>query len=203
MFVGLGASNYNTTTRPYGWAKSLISLIFFLIGCYSFPRFSRRYGPMRRWTLIVSFLLQAFLIFLAAIVIQTNVVEGRLEKIGDEMDWLHLVPIALLSIQAPGQLCLCRDASINEVPTLVVTTIIYDFASDPRLFTSLKANPVRNRRFLGFVAILMGAIAGGWVSKSTGHITVSLWATSAIKIVIAIGWVFWPAKEQQNRGWVV
>ena len=201
MFLGLGASNFNTTTRPYGWARSLISIIFFLVGCYSFPRFSRRFGSMRRWTLIVSFLAQAFFILIAAIVIETNAVEGRLTKIGDEMDWHHLIPIALLSIQAPGQLCLCRDAALLEVPTLVVTTVIYDFGADPRLFTSLKDNPVRNRRFVGFVAILLGAIAGGWVSKNTGHITVTLWLTVGIKVAIALAWVFWPARGRRPRKW--
>ena len=201
MFIGLGASNYNTTTRPYGWAKSLVSLIFFLAGCYLFPRFSRRYGSLRRWTLVASFLVQAFIIFIAAIVIQTELVEGKLEKIGDEIDWRHLVPIALLSIQAPGQLCLCRDLSLLEVPTLVVTTVIYDFAADPRLIAPLNANRVRNRRFFGFVMILMGAIAGGWVSKKSGHITITLWADVAIKASIAIAWVFWPAQEERPRRW--
>jgi uncharacterized membrane protein YoaK (UPF0700 family) len=199
MFLGLGASNYNTTTRPYGWAKSLCSILFFLLGCYAFPRFSRHYGPLRRGTLISSFLTQATLISIAAIVVQTGIVEGRLEKIGDEMDWMHLIPIALLSFQAPGQTSLTRDLGLPEVATLVVTTMTYDFASDPSLFASMKKNPVRNRRFLGYVMILVGAVAGGWVSKASGHITISLWATAAIKLAIAFAWVIWPANARDTR----
>lgn len=202
MFVGLGASNYNTTTRPYGWAKSLISLLFFLLGCYTFPRFSRHYGSLRRGTLMTSFLIQATLILLSAIFVQTGIVEGRLEKIGDEMDWLHLIPIALLSFQAPGQTCLTRAFSLPEVPTIVVTTMTYDFASDPRLFASMKKNPVRNRRFLGYCMILLGAIAAGWVSKASGHITISLWATAGIKFAIAFAWAIWPAEARDTRRWV-
>lgn len=199
MFLGLGASNYNTTTRPYGWAKSFCSILFFLVGCYAFPRFSRHYGFLRRGSLITSFLVQATLILISAIFVQTDVVEGRLEKIGDEMDWRHLIPIALLSFQAPGQTSLTRDLGLPEAPTLVVTTMTYDFASDPRLFASLKANPARNRRMLGFVTILIGAIAGGWVSKASGHITISLWTTAAIKFAIAAAWVVWPADLKDTR----
>lgn len=143
--------------------------------------------------------MQATLIFVSAIVVHTGIVEGRLEKIGDEMDWRHLIPIALLSFQAPGQTSLTRDLGLPEVPTLVVTTMTYDFASDPRLFASMKKNPARNRRFLGFVMILIGAIAGGWVSKKSGHITISLWTTAAIKFAIAAAWVVWPADARDTR----
>ena len=202
MFIGLGASNYNTTTRPYSWARSLVSMIFFLAGCYFFPRFSRRFGGLRRGTLTMSFLLQSALILLPAIFVESNVVEGRLEHIGDEMDWRHLIPIALLSFQAPGQCCLCRDLSLLEVPTLVVTTVMYDFASDPKLHAPLKQNPVRNRRFVGFVMIMLGAISGGWVTKKSGHIMISLWTTAAVKAVIAIAWIFWPAKAEDTRRWI-
>lgn len=199
MFLGLGASNFNMTTRPYAWAKSLMSVAFFVCGSYLFPRFTRHFGQLRRSTLVLSFSAQFFLILLAAIIVETNAVEGRLEKIGEDIDFLHLIPIALLSLQAPGQLCLCRDMSLFEVPTLVVTTVIYDFASDPKLISSPSANPARNRRFFGFVMILMGAIAGGWVSKTSGHITITLWTTAAIKCAIAVAWVFWPAKESPRR----
>lgn len=75
----------------------------------------------------------------------------------------------------------------------------YDFASDPRLFAAMKKNPARNRRFLGFVTILIGAITGGWVSKQSGHITISLWTTAAIKFAIAAAWIIWPADLAASR----
>ena len=199
MFLGLGASNYNTTTRPYAWAKSLTSLNCFLLGAFCFSRFGRRFGPSRRSTLISSFFLQASIIFLCAILVQTNVVEGRLEYIGDNIDWVHEIPIALLSFQAPGQVCLTRDMKFPEVSTVVITTTVYDFGSDPGLLKPLGQNAVRNRRFLGFALLLLGAITGCWVTKSTGHITIPMWIAAAIKFGIAGAWMVWPAEERERR----
>lgn len=200
MFLGLGASNYNTTTRPYGWAKSLTSLICFCFGAFCFSRFGRRFNPYKRTTLIYSFLMQASIILVCAILVETGVVEGRLEYIGDNINWIHEIPIALLSFQAPGQVCLTRDMKFPEVSTVVITTTVYDFGSDPNLLRGLRQNPVRNRRFFGFAMLLIGAITGGWVTKTTGHINIPMWIAAAIKAGIALAWAVWPA-EQRSRRW--
>lgn len=201
MFLGLGASNFDTTDRPYGWAKSLVSLVFFLTGAFSFSRFSRRLGPSRRNTLLYSFLLQAGIIFFSAIIVQTGAVEGRLEFIGDDIDWIHLIPIALLSFQAPGQVCLSRDMKFAEVPTVVISILLYDFASDPHLLAPPTKNAIRNRRFFGFCSLLIGAITGGWITKRTGRITIAMWVAATIKTGIAAAWVLWPAEQRETRRW--
>ncbi|KAL8825362.1 MAG: hypothetical protein Q9191_004461 [Dirinaria sp. TL-2023a] len=198
MFLGLGASNYNTTTRPYGWAKSLTSLICFCTGAFCFARFNRRFDASKRTTLIFSFLIQASIILFCAILVQTDVVEGRLEYIGDNINWIHEIPIALLSFQAPGQVCLTRDMKFPEVSTVVITTTVYDFGSDPNLLKL--RNPVRNRRFFGFAMLLIGAITGGWVTKTTGRINIPMWIAAAIKAGIALAWAVWPS-EERNRRW--
>ena len=195
MFLGLGASNYNTTTRPYGWAKSLTSLVCFLSGAFFFSRFGRRFEASRRITLSSSFLIQAAVILLCAVLVQAGVVEGRLELIGEDIDWIHEIPIALLSFQAPGQVWLSRDLKFAEVSTVVVSTMLYDFGSDPGLFDGLRQNAVRNRRFFGFCMLLVGAITGGWVTKQSGHITIPMWIAGAIKLGIAGAWAIWPTEE--------
>ena len=201
MFLGLGASNFDRTDRPYGWAKSLTSLVCFLLGAFFFSRFGRRLGPSRRSTLLYSFLLQAGIIFLCAIIVQTGVVEGRLEYIGDDIDWIHEIPIALLSFQAPGQVCLSRDMKFAEVPTVVITTVLYDLAADPHLSAPPTQNAIRNRRFFGFSSLLIGAITGGWITKRTGHITIPMWVAATIKTGIAAAWVLWPSEERATRRW--
>ncbi|KAL8926543.1 MAG: hypothetical protein Q9208_002870 [Pyrenodesmia sp. 3 TL-2023] len=45
MFLGLGASDYDITTRPYGWAKSLTSLICFVLGAIFFSRLAHYLRP--------------------------------------------------------------------------------------------------------------------------------------------------------------
>ncbi|KAL8644706.1 MAG: hypothetical protein Q9210_007117 [Variospora velana] len=198
MFLGLGASNFDSTSRPYGWAKSLVSLICFVLGALFFSRFGTYFRASRRGTLAVSFLIQAAIVLLCAILVQAGAVEGRLEYIGEKIDWIHTVPIALLSFQAPGQVWLSRDLQFAEVSTVVVSTMLYDFGSDPELFR--KGNGKRKRRFMGFCALLVGAVVGGWVTKQTGHITVPMWVGGVIKLCIAGAWVVWPA-EERKRWW--
>lgn len=83
-----------------------------------------------------------------------------------------------------------------EVPTVVVTTMIYDFASDERLWVGLRGNARRNRRFAGLVFMLLGAIAGGWVTVWTRHVVVSMWVAAAIKGCVTMAWVAWPRKGE-------
>lgn len=200
MFLGLGASNYTNTTRPYGWAKSLTSLVCFVLGTFFFSRFCRFLGPTRRSTLIYSFLLQAGIILITAALVQAGIVEGRLEYIGEHIEWIHEIPICLLSLQAPGQVCLTRDMKYPEVSTVVITTMSFDFGSDPNLLKPLNQNAVRNRRFFGFCMLLIGAITGGWVTKETGHITIPMWIAAGIKTCIALVWTIWPV-EEKTRSW--
>lgn len=199
MFLGLGASNYNTTTRPYSWAKSLASLICFICGALFFSRLGQHFGASRRRTLLWSSLIQASIILICAVLVETGVVEGRLEYIGEDIDWIHMIPITLLSFQAPGQVWLTRDLSYAEVSTVVVSTMLYDFGSDPGLFDGLRNNAARNRRFFGFCMLLTGAIAGGWITKRSSYITIPMWIAGAIKIGIAGAWVIWPAEEKVRR----
>ena len=199
VLLGLGSSNAGSSKHPYRWAKSLTSIVCFVMGCLFFSRCSRALGELRRSTLTISFLFQSLIIIISAAVVQKGVVEGRLDRITNDIEWLQEIPIALLSFQAPGQTCGTRQLGFFETPTVVVTTMIYDFASDPKLFAPLKANPPRNRRFGGFVGMLLGGVAGGWVTASMGHIHVTLWVTAAIKASIGLAWVVWPRKERTKQ----
>ena len=195
VLMGLGASNSKSSKHPYRWAKSLTSLVFYVVGCLFFSSVCRKAGVLRRSTLFVSFLFQSVIIVVSAAVVQHGVVEGRLDHIINDIDWRQLIPIALLSFQAPGQVSGSRQLGFVETPTVVVTTMIYDFASDPALFVGPRKNPVRNRRFFGFLAIMLGALAGGFVTINMGEIHVTLWVAAAIKASIALAWVVWPRQQ--------
>ena len=69
IFVGLGGSTPYTTKKPYGWAKSLTSIGCFLLGALFFSNFCRYLGPLRRTTLIHSFLIQSLMIIFTAAII--------------------------------------------------------------------------------------------------------------------------------------
>lgn len=192
IFVGLGGSNDETTYKPYGWVKSFTSIICFILGSLFFSRLSRFLGPLRRTTLVSSFILQALLILFTAAVIEAGLIQGNLIYISNDIDWKQEIAIGLLSFQSAGQIVGSRALSLSEIPTVVVTSVLCDFASDPEIARPLTANAKRNRRALAFLGILAGAVAGGWLSRVTGEMQTALWVAGGIKVVVVVAWVCWP-----------
>ena len=198
VFVGLGGSNTRTQTKPYGWAKSLTSIFCFTLGALFFSRLSRLLGPLQRLTLASSFILQAIFIAIAAAIIESGLVEGHVALISRDIEWGTEAPIALLSFQAAGQMVGSRMLGLSEIPTVVLTSVLCDFASDPELVSGLGRNVKRNRRAGAFFGILIGAIAGGFVTNGSGQVQVALWMAFGIKVVVGLAWCFWPEKEKKK-----
>ncbi|KAL8686018.1 MAG: hypothetical protein Q9218_007401 [Villophora microphyllina] len=198
IFVGLGGSQ-NRTTKPYGWAKSLTSIFCFFLGCLFWSRFSRFMGPLQRRTLVLSYFLQSLMMILVAALAQAGVVNGQLDPgVPSDIEWLQEVPVALLSFQAAGQLAGSRALNLNEIPTVVVTSLIYDFGSDPALLQSWGRNIKRNRRGLAFLGILAGAIVGGWIDRGTGRMESALWLACGMKLLVTISLVLWPKGASES-----
>ncbi|KAJ5573355.1 uncharacterized protein N7459_007782 [Penicillium hispanicum] len=193
IFVGLGASNQNP--RPYGWARSLTSIVCFVAGCFLFAQINRIVGARRRGCLMLSFLIQASIIVITAGLVQGGVVSSALADSQSQSttQWDQEVPIVLLSLQAAGQIVASRALGFNEIPTVVITSLLCDLMSDPKLF--LLRNEKRDRRVVAFVLTLVGAIIGGWVTKATGEIAPILWLSAGIKLVVALAWGFWKTKS--------
>ncbi|RDW79978.1 hypothetical protein BP6252_04616 [Coleophoma cylindrospora] len=189
IFLALGASG-QPITHPFGWLKSLISIFFFICGCLFFS-WTRLINPKGRGTLAGSFFIQGSCIIIAAALVQAGVVpepHGVVAETGSEVHFIELIPLAFLAFQSGGQIVTSRLLGFNEVPTTVLTSVYCDLASDPNL---LKADNVkRNRRACAVLAILVGGIIGGWMSRSSG-LSSALWLAAAIKISISIAWGFW------------
>lgn len=109
----------------------------------------------------------------------------------------EIAPIALLSFQAAGQIVASRILGINEIPTVVITSLLADLFSDPRLMAMpiMRGNPKRNNRVVGFTLTLVASIAGGWILKGTGQVQPVLWIVFSIKMIISFSWLGW--KEQK------
>ena len=197
IFLGLGPSTSATTSKPYGWAKSLTSIVCFCLGCFFFSRLALYSGPLRRGTLFTSFALQSVIVFVVATVIQAGGVNGALKIIDGNHDivWKDEIPISLLSFQAAGQIIGSRALGVSEIPSVVLTSMLCDIASDPNIAAPWKSNVKRNRRALAFVCILVGAIVGGYIGEATGRMQFDLWIAGAIKVLITIAWFFWPEKR--------
>ncbi len=127
--------------------------------------------------------------------IQGGFVSGSLNVITSDIKWRQLLPIALLSFQSAGQIVGSRAIGFAEVPTVVVTSMLHDISTDPALFGPLRQNIKRNRRILAFVGILVGAVAGGFISESTRRMQIPLWIAGGIKLCVTSAWIVWPQKR--------
>jgi hypothetical protein len=143
---------------------------------------------------MLSFIIQASIIVITAALVQGGVVSRALDDDASRSitRWDQEVPIVLLSLQSAGQIVASRALGFNEIPTVVITSLLCDLMSDPKLF--LLRNEKRDRRMIAFVLTLMGAIVGGWVTKATGDIAPILWLAAGIKFIVAFAWGFWRTK---------
>lgn len=193
IFLALGASGQNN--KPYDWARSLCSIGCFATGAFFFSRLHKRLGPKptQRGLLATSFLIQSLCICVAAALVQTGFVSSQNHNGAGDTDWTEMAPIAFLSFQAAGQIVASRVLGVNELPTVVITSLMCDLMSDPKLFSRpiLTGNRKRANRIGGFVLTLLGSIIGGWMLKGTGMVTPVLWVVFAIKFVICLGWILW------------
>ena len=195
IFLGLGGSTPHSTSKPYGWVKSFASIVCFCLGCFVFSFTSRLLTPLRRSTLTASFLIQSLFILVTAAIVQGGVVNGSLDTITDDITWRQLLPITLLSFQSAGQIVGSRVLGLAEVPTVVLTSMLHDISTDPALLGPVRKNIKRNRRVLAFVAILVGAVAGGFISEHTRRMQIPLWIAGGIKLCVASAWMVWPEKR--------
>jgi hypothetical protein len=108
---------------------------------------------------------------------------------GSHVDFKELVPLGFLAFQSGGQIVTSRLLGFNEVPTTVLTSVYCDLASDPKFF--VKDNVKRNRRAAAVIALLVGGIAGGWISRSSVGLSVNFWIAAVIKMIIAASWSVW------------
>ncbi|KAL4805624.1 hypothetical protein BDV18DRAFT_22175 [Aspergillus unguis] len=196
VFIALGVSG-QPAYPAYLWAKSLIALTVFLVGNVIFIRVSRALGARRRSTLVLSFGVQTAAIFAAALLVQLGVVAPKPEDPRAPIQWMQILPISLLAFQASGQIVSSRVLGFDELPTVVLTTLLCDLLVDPNLGAALKANGKRNRRIGGFLALFLGAMTAGGLSKVT-EMAASLWFAMAIKLMITVCWFVWKGERSRK-----
>ena len=197
VFLGLGGSTSHSTSKPYGWAKSFVSIVCFSLGCAFFSHAMYWLGNQRR-SLVFSFALQSMVVFIAAAVVQGGVVNGSLNVITDDVDWWTVLPIALLSFQSSGQMVGSRALQLSEIPTVVLTSVIHDITTDRGLLAPVRSNVKRNRRVIGFFTLLVGAVAGGFIAEGTKRMQIPLWIAGAIKMGVTIAWLIWPQRKVEK-----
>lgn len=104
------------------------------------------------------------------------------EDVIRNIDIVALLPP--LALQSGIQIAASRMLGYNELPVNVLTSTYADLMLDPKL-TAL-SNVKRNRRAAAVVLLLLGAIASGWLMRSSAGLPGVLWLASPIKIVTGI-----------------
>lgn len=193
IFVGLGASGI-PGNKPYGWLKSLVSICGFFMGSMVFAKTMRAVGNRKRGTLTTCFAVQALFVFVAASIIQANSIPHSIDDQPTSGPlFLELIPIVILAFQFGGQISASRGMGFNELPTVVLTSVYFDIASDPGMIDGVSKNVKRNRRVGSVIAIMVGAIAAGWLCRSNAEMQTALWISGFLKLCIALAWIVWPA----------
>lgn len=162
-----------------------------MVGSFITGRVYNAVGSNRRLTLIASFFLQALLIAIAAILVQTDTVPET-----DATERIVLVAIPFLAIQSGAQVATAKSLGFSEIPTTVLTSTYNDLASDMRLFAW--KNPKRDRRAMSVVMMLLGGIAASWLIRGTGNFSTVLWVGVIVKLLLSASWILFSAKSEHS-----
>jgi hypothetical protein len=147
--------------------------------------------------MFLSLLLQSVLTAVAALLSTLSIVPPDAgETIPD--NFIVLLPVVLLSIQAGGQCVVSRFLGYNELPSIVLTSAYCDLAMDEKAFAGVTENAKRNRRILSMIMVVTGAIAGGFMTKG-GDIGPTIWTVAVIKLCMAGVWMIWRSKDGAVR----
>lgn len=221
IFLALRVSSPPETQHPMNYTKSLVSIGSYCIGGLIFnslhrapTRISDASAPLHRWTLTSSFLIQSALLVIAAILAQTDVIStsskecgtfssGTIREPGDR--FLDLLGIAILALESAGQVCLSRVLLVNELPTIVLSTLYHDFMAESlstwrcwkessTRWEFIVSQKKQIRRLACILALFIGAVIGGSVFRSRGSLPAALWLAAGIKIIISVAWCLWRRK---------
>ena len=175
-------------------------------------------SPLRRWVLIASFTLQTLLISITALLATLKLISNQTASNRDVSSgiarraqplqstsqhtiiWVDLAPLALLAFQSAGQVIASRVLKYNELPTVVLTSLLADLMSDPHILTAgIFEDPKRNRRAVAVIMMFAGAVCGGVFTKGWVGLAGALWIAAAIKALMVLAWVLWlPAPEVRD-----
>ncbi|KAF2423193.1 hypothetical protein EJ08DRAFT_596326 [Tothia fuscella] len=190
VILALGASN-QPTGHPHAWLQALMAILFFFFGSLLTGQISKILPPLRHTTLALSFLLQTVLIVTAAALVESGVAPNITN--GKEY-FIQLVPLPMLSFQAGMQSVTARQLGLNEIPTTVLTSVYCDLGNDSKLFAGFRDNWKRNRRAGAAASLIVGAIIGGWLSRTSDGMPAALWSAAGIKFCISVAWLLWSSE---------
>ncbi|PPJ57635.1 hypothetical protein CBER1_00249 [Cercospora berteroae] len=177
-------------THDDRWIRALTSISFFCFGSFVFARYHRYMGAKKRGVIVLSLILQAICIGIAAAMVTIG---PKITPTG-ELNRGVILPLALIGFQAAGQAYLSRVLKLNALTSVVLTSIYHDLFADAELFSMPRSNIERNQRAGAVVLCLVGAMLGGFFAHSSIGLAGALWTATGLKVVIIIMFSLWKAE---------
>jgi len=192
-----GPPGHRDTTFHRADQQALTSLISFNMGAFV-GRIGNKIGPMTRLWLTLGTLVQAIFTMVASIAIwksgQGSVADNR----GDPA-WTNLlsfVCVAFMSASLGLQGIMGKRLNTQFTTTIVLTTVWCELMADPKLFYP---HPVvsRDHKLIAATTLFAGGFIGRALVDQIGAAG-TLGIGTAIRVVIALGWIFVPAKPSRT-----
>ena len=223
---------YNAHGKQY--IKSFIAIGAFCVGTIFFnilhrspTGFHNQPTSRRRIIFVLSFVIQSLFIVISAALVTSGVVSNRPFVLGqfssgshttpyqelnpDYANWRDTIPIVLLSFEAAGQVCLSRNLSVIELPTIVLSTLYHDWTADLLCTRNLwrqssglkefifKTGRRQNKRLASIISLFLGALIGGEMYKAKIGMAGGLWLAAALKGGISFAFILWPKQKQTTE----
>ncbi|KAK0524047.1 hypothetical protein OC834_005678 [Tilletia horrida] len=193
IFIGAFHEAPNASALLSGVSLGSFCAFAFLFG--QLTHHLPRNGPRTRWWLSACGLLQALLVLVAGILIQT----GTWQSEGNEADAARI--LALLAGSGGVQVVNAKMSSVSEVPTAIVTSAWAELLSDPNIFSPhllTAAVRSRNLRALHIGGLMAGAALGAVIRKYAGSGPV-IFTAAGIKILTTFIYFFLPGEVESIR----
>ncbi len=131
----------------------------------------------------------------------------------EEDNYKDLIAISLLAFQSAGPVFFSRVLGMVELPTIVLSTLYYDFVADlyhlpaamrnKRSWHSFVFVDLRRqlRRLNSIIMLFLGGLVGGFMFRSQVGMVGAIWLASGLKGIMVLGWIFWKSeKRPQEEG---
>lgn len=173
---------------------SLTSFLFFgvLFGQIGVSRFV---GPCTRGWLLFSTFIQAAFLFVAALLVELDVLTTQRRSPRDTT-----LLILLLASSSGIQVAMAKSVGVKEVPTAMLTSPLIDLLTDPGLMKmSLTSSDVVSRNLrLGYVLFFATGTVVGAIAKIYSGTKTVLWTSFALRVGNDLYIVLAPGEAMEN-----
>jgi uncharacterized membrane protein YoaK (UPF0700 family) len=180
VFLGFGLAGVGEISI----VASLFALCAFALGAAVSGRWAAGRAIHRGLLLAAATSVQAGVVLVASVIVSVGGVQGSA---------VRLTLIGLLALAMGGQNAVVRRLAVPDLTTTVLTLTVTGLVADTT------PSSVRFRRLISVLAMLAGAIAGGFLLRWVG-LAAPLWAAAVLLVGCAVG-AYAAAGRTQSQTW--